>query len=174
MMNVPHLCWRKNTFTAHSSSSNWKYAPLCSNREQLANNIFIRHCRGWLQRDVAYLAWPIAPSYMSPNEGGGRGLQGLSQWEQLYTGVTINFGDLTPHCEKSHFVLASRQKIPVLRTGNPAVDTRTICLLPIEFFFKLPLPEKLRPENPGQKQQIRLEHPGLLVPEKVRPENSGK
>jgi hypothetical protein len=38
------------------------------------------------------------------------------------------------HCEKNLFVLASRQKIPVLRTENPAVDTRTICLLPIEFF----------------------------------------
>jgi hypothetical protein len=38
------------------------------------------------------------------------------------------------HCEKSLFVLAFRQKIPVLRTENPAVDTRTICLLPIEFF----------------------------------------
>jgi hypothetical protein len=34
--------------------------------------------------------------------------------------------------------------------------------------------EKLRPENPGQNQQIRLENPGLLVPEKVRPENPGK
>jgi hypothetical protein len=38
------------------------------------------------------------------------------------------------HCEKSLFVLASRQKIPVLRTENPAVDTSTICLLPIDFF----------------------------------------
>ncbi len=38
------------------------------------------------------------------------------------------------HCEKSLFVLASRQKIPVLRTENTAVDTRTICLLPIELF----------------------------------------
>ncbi len=77
------------------------------------------------------------------------------------------------HCEKSLFVLASRQKIPVVRTENPAVDTRTICLLPIEF-FKLPMPEKLRPEIPGQKQLIRPENPGLLVPEKVRPENPGK
>jgi hypothetical protein len=34
--------------------------------------------------------------------------------------------------------------------------------------------EKLRPENPCQKQQMRLENPGLLVPEKVRPEISGK
>jgi hypothetical protein len=38
------------------------------------------------------------------------------------------------HCEKSLFVLDSRQKIPVLRKENPAVDTRTICLPPIEFF----------------------------------------
>ncbi len=38
------------------------------------------------------------------------------------------------HCEKSLFVLATRQKIPVLRTENPAVDTSTFCLLPIEFF----------------------------------------
>ena len=36
------------------------------------------------------------------------------------------------HCEKSLFVLASRQKIPVLRKENPAVNTRTIP--PIEFF----------------------------------------
>jgi hypothetical protein len=38
------------------------------------------------------------------------------------------------HCEKSLFDLASCQKIPALRTEIPAVDTRTICLLPIEFF----------------------------------------
>ncbi len=37
-------------------------------------------------------------------------------------------------CEKSLFVLASRQKMPVLRTESSAVDTRTICLPPIEFF----------------------------------------
>jgi hypothetical protein len=36
------------------------------------------------------------------------------------------------------------------------------------------MPEKLRPENSGQKQQIRPEIPGLLVPVKVRPENPGK
>jgi hypothetical protein len=33
--------------------------------------------------------------------------------------------------KKSLFVLASLQNIPVLRTENPAVDIRTICLLPI-------------------------------------------
>jgi hypothetical protein len=36
------------------------------------------------------------------------------------------------------------------------------------------MPEKLRPENTGQKQQIRPENHGLLVPEKARPENPGK
>ncbi len=35
------------------------------------------------QRDVAYLGWPIAPSYMSPNAGGDG--TGLSRWLQLCT-----------------------------------------------------------------------------------------
>ncbi len=46
-----------------------------------------------LHRDVVYLGWPLAPSYMSPNAGGGE-LRGLSQWEQLYTEAQINFGDI--------------------------------------------------------------------------------
>jgi hypothetical protein len=33
------------------------------------------------QRDVVYSGCPIAPSYVSPNGGGGEG--GLSQWVQL-------------------------------------------------------------------------------------------
>jgi hypothetical protein len=76
--------------------------------------------------------------------------------------MLLTTNSLSSHCEKNLFVLASRQKIPVLRTENSAVDNRTICLLPIEF-FKLPMPEKLQPENPSQKQQIRPENPGLLV-----------
>jgi hypothetical protein len=66
----------------------------------------------------------------------------------------------TQHCEKGLFVLASRQKIPVLRKENPAFSTRTIFLLPIEFFkitharkttaFYIPLPEKVMPENPSK------------------------
>jgi hypothetical protein len=39
-----------------------------------------------------------------------------------------------PHCEKSIFVLSSRQKIPLSRTENPAVDTKTIFPLPIDLF----------------------------------------
>ncbi len=96
------------------------------------------------------------------------------------------------HCEKSLFVLASHQKTPVLRKENPAVDTRTICLPPIEFFnipharkatagksrpkttdtaeksqpsgpwretFYIPMPEKLRAENPSKQLQIPAENP---------------
>jgi hypothetical protein len=42
------------------------------------------------QRDVVYLGWPRAPSYMSPNAGrpgggGGGGLRSLGQWVQLCT-----------------------------------------------------------------------------------------
>jgi hypothetical protein len=43
------------------------------------------HAMRGLQRDVVYLGWPIAPSYMSPNAGGGRELRGFSQWVHLFT-----------------------------------------------------------------------------------------
>ena len=56
--------------------------------------------RQGLQRDVVYLGWPIAPSYLSPNVGGGGVSRGLRQWVQLYTGVQINFRDLTPFLPK--------------------------------------------------------------------------
>ncbi len=49
------------------------------------------------KRDVVYLGWLIAPSYMSPNEGGGGESRGLSLWVQLYIGAQINFRDLTPY-----------------------------------------------------------------------------
>ncbi len=45
------------------------------------------------QRDVVHLGWPLAPSYMSPNAGGGVELRGLRQWEH---GVQINLEDQTP------------------------------------------------------------------------------
>ncbi len=67
---------------------------LVSDKTYIAMSVLVRG----LQRDVVYLGWPIAPSYMSPNaEGEGGELQGLSQWVQLYTGAQINFGDLTPY-----------------------------------------------------------------------------
>ncbi len=53
---------------------------------------------GGFQRNFAYLGWPIAPSYMSPNMGPESGeLRGLSQWVQPLTRAKINFGDLTPY-----------------------------------------------------------------------------
>ncbi len=55
----------------------------------------IVYSRG-LQREVVYLGWPIAHSYMSTNAGGGE-LRGLSQWvQQLCIGAQINF-DLNPY-----------------------------------------------------------------------------
>jgi hypothetical protein len=53
------------------------------------------------QRDVTYLGWPIAPSYMSPNAG--KGGEGLWESQPMSTPVhkphwaQINFGDLTPY-----------------------------------------------------------------------------
>ncbi len=60
-----------------------------------------------LLRDVVYLGWPIAPSYASPNAGGGGELRGLSQWVQLYTGAQINFGDLTPYLTMAYAIVVA-------------------------------------------------------------------
>ncbi len=50
-------------------------------------------------RNVVYLGWPIAPSYMSPNRvRGGGGVRGLSQWvHSCAHGAQINSRDLTPY-----------------------------------------------------------------------------
>jgi hypothetical protein len=87
------------------------------------------------------------------------------------------------HCEKSLFVLASRQKIPVLRTEKPTVDTRTICLPPIEF-FKVTHARKAtagesRPETTDTAgkswpSDLWRETFYIPLPEKVTAENSGK
>ncbi len=87
------------------------------------------------------------------------------------------------HCEKSLFVLASHQKIPVFRTENPAVDTRTICLPPTEF-FKIPHARKATagkswPETTDTARKSQPSGPwrqtfNIPMPEKLRPENSSK
>ncbi len=53
------------------------------------------NCTKGSQRDVVYLGWPIAPSYMSPNAGGIRGLA-ANEYSCAH-GAQINFGDLTPY-----------------------------------------------------------------------------
>jgi hypothetical protein len=87
------------------------------------------------------------------------------------------------HCEKSLFVLASRQKIPVLRKENPAVSTRTIFLLPIEFFkithARKATAGKFWPETTDTTGKFRpsglwRETFYIPLPEKVTPENPGK
>ncbi len=51
-----------------------------------------------LQRELVYLGWPMAPSYMSPNAGGGGKFFGVSANEYSCAhGAQINFGDLTPY-----------------------------------------------------------------------------
>jgi hypothetical protein len=68
-----------------------------------------------LQRDVVYLGWPIAHSYMNPNAGGGGSCGGLSRWVQLCTGAQINFGDLTPYLT---FNMSSRPFSDVVDSCN--------------------------------------------------------
>ncbi len=52
----------------------------------LSQSVFLKTVQSWASpRDVVYLGWPIAPSYMSPNAGGGGSLRGLSQLVQLCT-----------------------------------------------------------------------------------------
>ncbi len=51
---------------------------------------------GVTQRDIVYLHWPIAPSYMSPNagKGGGAGFQPMSTAVKMHV-AQITFGDIT-------------------------------------------------------------------------------
>jgi hypothetical protein len=57
-------------------------------------------CNRGSQRDVVYLVWPIAPSYMSPIAGGWGVVCEVSAneyWSWSAHGAQINFGDLTPY-----------------------------------------------------------------------------
>jgi hypothetical protein len=72
------------------------------------------------QRDVVYLSLPIAPSCMSPNAGGGRGVAGsqpMSTAEYSCTyGAQINFGDLTPYLTYGPIHVIS---LLLTNTGSP-------------------------------------------------------
>jgi hypothetical protein len=70
------------------------------------------------------------------------------------------------HCEKSLFVLASRQKIPVLRTENPAVDTKTFCLLPIEFFLNYPCQKSYGRKIPARNNRYGRKIPAFWCQER--------
>ncbi len=65
-----------------------------------------------------------APSYMSPNAGGGGEVRGLSQWVQLYTGAQINFGDLTQYLTYDSSTRASG-----LRSYDLPYANRALCAL---------------------------------------------
>ncbi len=81
--------WAKMT---HKTRKKWKYVLFWSAGCHLLQaggfscSLEVLHGGQGSQRDVAYLGWPIAPSYMSHNAGGGGGegrMRGLSQWVQL-------------------------------------------------------------------------------------------
>ncbi len=83
--------------TPHSTA----VQPMCLSR--------LAQIRG-LPRDVVYLGWPIATSYMSPNAGGGGGC-GVSANEDSFTqGAQINFGDLTPYLTYGRVVRESERQ----------------------------------------------------------------
>ncbi len=88
-----------------------------------------------LQRDVVYLCWPIAPSYMSPNAGGSWGeLRGLSQWVQLYTGAQINFRDLTSWRHRCLFHLIKEQPGRVSDRNKIEKSSMLCIFLPVLWF----------------------------------------
>ncbi len=104
-------CWSRVSRWPRQSSSDASFPPEHNKKNQLVLKCTVLQIRLWigirlsilmwirirgLQRDIVYFGWPIAPTYMSPNVGEG-GLQGISQWVQLYTGAQINIGDLTPY-----------------------------------------------------------------------------
>jgi hypothetical protein len=67
---------------------NCMYVLWCLDRTQVDSR------PGGSQRDVVYLGWPIAPSYMSPNSRGC----GISANEYSCAhGAQVNFGDQTPY-----------------------------------------------------------------------------
>ncbi len=73
------------------------------------------------QRDVVHLGWPIAPSYISPNAGGGwriAGPQPMSTAVHAH-GAQRNFGDLTPYLTM----------LPIQGPGSTVICGQT-CLVP--------------------------------------------
>jgi hypothetical protein len=94
-----HNCWHPllldtvRRIQRRKMPKKYKQSSLCLKIKAKASKVYIftmLHVRRGIQRDVVYLGWPIASSYMSPNAGGGGELRGLSQWVQLYTGAQIN------------------------------------------------------------------------------------
>ncbi len=84
-----HTEWQKMEMRTNGSHAWRDYAisplvPWLGLMEQLENSLCLHGMimgisyiipRG-LQRDLVYLGWPTAPSYMSPNAGGGGELRG--------------------------------------------------------------------------------------------------
>ncbi len=63
------------SFHEDSGHCHWHKVATILTSDLLYSNCTV-HFRG-LQRDVVYLGWPIASSYMSPNAGSGTGVAGF-------------------------------------------------------------------------------------------------
>ncbi len=89
--NAPDLGFRfRIRITDHEAAKNnlsLAITPLGTGYTQVNSKLCLEVTARGSQRDVVYIGWLIAPSYMSPIAGGYGGLRGLrlSQWVQLCT-----------------------------------------------------------------------------------------
>ncbi len=97
----------------------FRYCP-CSCCSIKSSNILDNRAQRGLQWDVVYLGWPVAPSCMSPNAGGGESCGVSAMRVQLYTRAQINFGDLTPYLTYDRAC-----DFPAIMSG----DCRTVAML---------------------------------------------
>ncbi len=88
-MGTKECTLRKQIFCVLGSQGRTKIPLICT----LWVPIYPTSIRG-SQRDVVYLCWPIAPSYMSPNAGGGGCGVSANEYSCAH-GAQIHFGDLT-------------------------------------------------------------------------------
>ncbi len=102
------VAWDYNTEVASKGQFHkifLKTERICFKIPENASHFLNNYCQTWytcchvlvrlllysryLQRDVVYLGWPIAPSYTWAQMRGRGELRGLSQWVQLYRGAQI-------------------------------------------------------------------------------------
>ncbi len=76
--------WHKTDIWPYKSNRVQLFASMSTKNLYNLSVLYITRGVRESHSDVVYLGWPIAPSYISPNVGGGGELRDLSQWVQLY------------------------------------------------------------------------------------------
>ncbi len=97
--------WEQNSFLTWTIKHNLKSKSLPIKWHQL-----LPYSQG-SQRDVVYLGWPTAISYMRPNAGGGEGWGPSANEYSCAHGAQINFGDLSPYVVTHTVYLTADSKI---------------------------------------------------------------